>query len=128
MKLYLDEINPKNTVEISETCIENPTLSEVHEALDKLDQKRHTLLSLEKENETLLVGGGPDKFIILNVSSKSRSLLREGNSKSFDTITLCVGGQNGDYPENMVIYPSQAKEILLAFVEDNHNQYNWVMD
>lgn len=129
MFLYLDEIFQENTTQISETQIQDPTLPQIFEAFEKLDQKRHTLLSLETEPESLMVGAGPDKFILIRTNrSSSYSLLREGKQKTSEKVMMCVGGQMGDYPENMVIHKSQAIQVITAFFEGKHDGFNWVND
>jgi hypothetical protein len=102
---------------INDEQIDNcPKWESIDCAINKLDEKVHTLVVLDdEERSNLFVGGGPSGFVVALSCGREHLLARRGNEAT--TIEVFVRGQAGDYRQRNVISMEQAKDIAKAYFE-----------
>lgn len=96
---------------------------DIFQALKLLDGIEHTLLLIEKNNEQILIGGGPDKFIV-SKSERMKSFTLRSNTESSDSkARLCIGGQYGNYPSKYVCDFKCAYSAAQSFFTDTNTTF-----
>lgn len=85
--------------------IENPTWSQIEQAIRELDGKTKTLVTLGADDECYMsVGGGESGKYVVNITFDNASFHNLVDpSKSDATEKLVVGGQEGNYSAKMCV-------------------------
>jgi hypothetical protein len=80
------------------------TWLEIAQAIQELDGKSKTLVTLETDNEThLTIGGGAGKYVVyLTFDNETFYYLSDPTHKDQE-VSLIVGGQEGFYPAKLCI-------------------------
>jgi hypothetical protein len=128
MKALLDN---RNGVINENTIIDNIFINEALLLLKKLDGKKHTIFSLEREDDfTLCVGGGSQFFIItiMNKDGDSKTLLNPLKHEKDKTIELCAGGQYADFPDKFVIDIDSVINAVKSFYLNQEEKMKWEKD
>jgi len=85
--------------------IVTPTVDDLHRAIEALDATVKTSVFLQGEDGAhLAIGGGSGQYVVY-VSPSDRqfwNLIANGADRS-KTVSLFVGGQDGDYPARQVV-------------------------
>ena len=128
MKLILDNRtgNVNNDVEIEE-CDKDTLL----QALDKLNGRNHTMLSIEREdNYRMDIGGGCNLFVVTctTASCNNLTLLNPAKNVGDETIELCAGGQYSEFPKGIVVEKEIACKAAASFLEKSEKYLDWVQE
>ncbi len=114
--------------------IEDPSWEEVSRLLEALDGKAHTEVLLQKDDATLSVAGGPDRFFVTHVSADERSYIvtipNAAELNESDTVRLVVGGQLVALPAKQVVAFSDAIRFARKFFDQRPFQVDdaWIED
>jgi hypothetical protein len=98
-----------------QTEIDNPTIDQIEVAIDKLDQKQHTIITLQMDDEkNLTIGGGNGQYVVyLGDGNESFRSLVKGDDVHL--VSVNAGGQQGDYPAKKVVDNKTAKKAATFF-------------
>ncbi|MEK3707028.1 hypothetical protein MKY87_23565 [Paenibacillus sp. FSL R7-0198] len=105
----------------------NPTWADSLRFLRKLDGDKFTLVFFEvSDTGSALVGGGPEYFVVsITMDEHIYTLMndKQGNSE----ISLVIGGQLGNYCDNICIELIPMLEVLKYFYETGklHESHQW---
>jgi hypothetical protein len=97
--------------------IEHASSADFEQALDRLDAKVHTLITVQREGEQhLAIGGGAGQYVVYATFDNEQfwSLLRA--LPATGTVMLNAGAQEGDYPASQVVTMAQARSAGLVFL------------
>jgi vacuolar-type H+-ATPase subunit C/Vma6 len=100
------------------------------EILNFLDGKKHTQLSTEFNDFYFVIGGNNDEFVVTKIYKDQRSFtLHKIDNISNYMHNICVGGQYGDFSDEIVV---SRKEALCAaadvYFSDCECQLKWIED
>jgi hypothetical protein len=106
------------------------SIADFDEILNCLDGKKHTQLSTEFNDFYFVIGGNNDEFVVTKIYKDQRSFtLHKVDSISTYTHNICVGGQCGDFSDEIVV---SRKETLCAaadvYFSDCKCQLQWIED
>jgi hypothetical protein len=91
---------------------------EIEKAIQELDGKHRTLVTLETDGEAhLAIGGGPDKFIVYLTFDNEVFYYLCGFAKSNLEESLVVGGQEGLYPAKFCVGIDIILQVAKIFSE-----------
>jgi hypothetical protein len=91
---------------------------EIEKAIQELDGKHRTLVTLETDGEAhLAIGGGPDKFIVYLTFDNEVFYYLCGFTKSNLEESLLVGGQEGLYPAKFCVEIDLILQVAKTFAE-----------
>lgn len=94
--------------------------------IKSLDGARHTLLNLERADGVLLmVGGGPDKYVVTLNDGDESLVLKNSKDHKNDLVELCAGGQYGEYPEEICVDLGQAADAVSMFFDGYERRMEW---
>lgn len=88
--------------------------------IDELDGQTHTLVTREISGWEVMIGGGPEQFIVTATRDSGQRIANALTSTEpdddddDDTVDLTVGGQDVDYPREYVLTRA---EVLAAIAE-----------
>jgi hypothetical protein len=114
-----------------ETFIDDITIDKAILLLRSLDGKKHTMLSLTRENKiTLCIGGGNLFFIVtlINKSGDSKTLLKTANNTQNKMVEICAGGQFADFPDKFIVDFDVVKKVVENFYLGQEDKINWEED
>ncbi|RFS15745.1 hypothetical protein [Emticicia sp. C21] len=118
VKSLIVDIETENSIFYEK--IENPTLQDVLQSVDRLNGKDITMLNLlcKEENHLLCVGGGKEDYILFITFDNENfdSLCDESKSSSKEK-ELIIGGQLGEYPENLCNSKPEVIKAITYFFE-----------
>jgi hypothetical protein len=93
-----------------------PDWERIDRSITRLDEKVHTLVSLDDERgSNLFVGGGPSGIVVALSSGQDHFIARQGDETAM--VSVVVGGQAGDYRKRNVVSLEQAKDIAKAYFQ-----------
>ena len=124
-QVFLDQWEDQDCIEQQ---FDAPTAEVLRAAFDRLDGRRHTLLTLQGEGERhLAVGGGPDRFVVyMTEDNLCFYNLVTAVAADDQTESVVAGGQEGDYPSAQVITKSMAWEAVLTyFASGTRSDQTW---
>ena len=88
-----------------------PDIDLIENEIKKLDGKVKTMLTLETDgNENLIIGGGPDYFIVTGTLDNEEYILINDKSEE-EFIELNAGGQYSEFPLNQC---QKISNVLIA--------------
>lgn len=100
------------------TLNEVQTWAKIKSAIEELDAKQKTLMTIEADGEThMAVGGGLGKYVVYATFDNVSFYNLVDPSKSHDLETLVVGGQTGVYPARMCVDQQTALKAAKTFTE-----------
>ncbi|MEK4074404.1 hypothetical protein MHI01_10880 [Paenibacillus sp. FSL M7-0656] len=120
-------IDERNGTTFNEEIVMNPTWADSLRFLRKLDGDKFTLVFFEvSDTGSALVGGGPEYFVVsITMDEHIYTLMndKQGNSE----ISLVIGGQLGNYCDNICIELIPMLEVLKYFYETGklHESHQW---
>lgn len=86
--------------------------------IDELDGQTHTLITREISGWEVMIGGGPEQFIVTATRDSGQRIANALTSTEpdddDDTVDLTVGGQAVDYPREYVLTRA---EVLSAIAD-----------
>jgi hypothetical protein len=101
--------------------ISDPSWTDVEAAVRLLDNEARNdvyLKPLNSAQDTFLgVGGGAGRYIVTGSEHGSRFPTLSNPTAANDLISLCVGGQRGEYPSRLVVDLEQALAAVRLFYE-----------
>jgi hypothetical protein len=101
--------------------ISDPGWSDIETAIRLLDNEARNDVYLRPLNSTqdtfLTVGGGSGKYIVAGSEHGSRFPTLNNPAGADDSVSLCVGGQRGEYPSRWVVDLEQALAAVRMFYE-----------
>jgi hypothetical protein len=112
----------KNTEEVADS----PVWGAIESALEKLDEKERTLISLNRsDGMSLFIGGGNGRFICV-LSGENRNLIAKSGAEE-ERLLVVVGGQEGDFRKRNVLSLDQAKSVASNYFNgrDDLNSAVW---
>lgn len=117
---------------------ESPKEADLHRLFSMLNGRDQDTLSLETDTHgSLLVGGGPDRFVAVCFESDGSSFHAERGAPEEKKEPLQVGGQVGDYPRHYILnrdlalsvatryFVSRSKLESLSWVRDTEPEKEW---
>ncbi len=94
------------------------SLGDVRDLLRKLDGKSHTLLGLERDGRTMMVGGGPDSFVVTFADASGADWSSWTSSgRSGTMVTICAGGQEGEFDAFQALDIDTAMSAVACFCD-----------
>ncbi|ETT38019.1 hypothetical protein C161_07843 [Paenibacillus sp. FSL R5-192] len=120
-------IDERNGTTFNEEIVMKPTWADSLRFLRKLDGDKFTLVFFEvSDTGSALVGGGPEYFVVsITMDEHIYTLMNDkrGNSE----ISLVIGGQLGNYCDNICIELIPMLEVLKYFYETGklHELHQW---
>jgi len=101
-----------------ESVRDNPAPLDVAHAIQRLDQRRHTLVALETDGEAhMLVGGGNGEYVVsatLDGLTFFNLVTAPAHQKD---VRVVVGGQEGLYASHLLIAQDATLKAALTFTE-----------
>jgi len=120
---YDNRIKNKN----KDTVVSSATCDDAISILNQLDGKKHTLVLFENEDASqMMVGGGPENFIITLLKDDNNLALRRGNANPESVVEICAGGQFGDYPEYLSNTKETAAAAIESFFQSKEGTLDWI--
>jgi hypothetical protein len=91
--------------------------TDVERALERLDARRWTTLSIGGPDELhLMIGGGAGQYVIYAGSAGEEELWNLVSAKPEEAVVmLTIGGQEGDYPARQVVGLEEARTAARTF-------------
>ncbi len=107
----------------------HPALDETEAAFARLDGRVRTLLSLYGADASLMVGGGAGRYIVSHQFGDHSWTLTTPAAKA-GRVLLAAGGQEGEYPEHLIVDRETALRALRAFFVDGSRDagLDWEQD
>jgi len=98
----------------------NPSWGDIAAAVERLDGKRHTIITIGAGGEAhMAVGGGEHGQYVVYATFDNESFrtLLSATTQSQEIMYLVTGGQLGDYPKNIVVDLASALAAAKTFAE-----------
>jgi hypothetical protein len=99
--------------------------------LDSLDGLKNTLISHRIDDLDVMIGGGPDGFILTAQTTDLTRIVTalsgtaEGDADDEETVDMTVGGQSVDYPSYYVLDKSEVLRALDDIIGGNLPTERW---
>lgn len=121
---------------LQETTVDNPTWQQIEAAIVALNNnERNDLYLYAKDTTWLGVGGGAGQYMLAGgIGDNLFPILVDPGSTSERKVSLTVGGQTADYPENQVHDLAQTLAAVRSFYElgkfssSFHEQASWLIE
>jgi hypothetical protein len=109
-----------------ELDFENPSVEFVVEWLKRLDGARHTLLCLDRSDGwRMMIGGGPAHFIVALEDDKRSLTFLDPSSDKTAILSLCAGGQFGDFAARNCTDQDGAARLMRSFFWRTEAEVTW---
>lgn len=98
--------------------IDRASSADLARALERLDARTQTIVTIQGDGEQhLTIGGGAGQYVVYATFDNDQfwNLLR--SQPASGTILLNAGGQEGDYPAQQIVTKEQALGAGLAFLD-----------
>ncbi|HEY8463774.1 MAG TPA: hypothetical protein VIM29_07120 [Bacillota bacterium] len=116
IRLETDEWDKKNNVGVS---IDNPSLEQIMEKIDKLDGINEDSISLFKsDDEFLAIGGGDQNKCVLSIVTSNKTLELSNGTSNSERVLVSVGGQDGEFPGYMLVDKALVKEAVIYYYKE----------
>jgi hypothetical protein len=97
--------------------LRDPSWPDVEAWIRRLDGKAHTMVTLEGiGSKHLTIGGGAGRYVVYAAMEELLRTLCAGPGTE-SKISLFIGGQEGDYPDHIVVDTEIALRAAKAFFE-----------
>lgn len=97
--------------------IDPATQPALDEALNKLDARNFTMLTLQGKGEThLVVGGGDGRYVVCVSLAKDEFWNLLSLDPAEGVVLLNAGGQEGEFPARQVVGMKQARDAAQFFL------------
>lgn len=98
--------------------------------IDELDGQTHTLVSHEISGWEVMIGGGPEQFILTATRDSGQRIANALTSTALDdedddTVELTVGGQAVDYPREYVLTRPEVLSAIAELASDAFAEDRW---
>lgn len=101
-----------------EAVRENPAPLDVAHAIQRMDQRRHTLVALETDGEAhMLIGGGNGKYVVTATLEGLTFLNLVTTPLGQREVKVVVGRQEGFYASHLLIAQDATLKAALTFTE-----------
>lgn len=115
-RLETDEWDKRNNVGI---LIENPSLFEIVDKLNKLDGVKLDTVTLYKNtDEFLAVGGGNNGKYVLSIITIEKTFELSNEGFGENRVLISVGGQDGEFPEYMIVNKATVEQAVKYYYEN----------
>ena len=96
---------------------------EVLDLVRQLDGKQHTELRLlHSDGWELIIGGGPDRYVVAKFDGHEGAFTAiNASHRGGPPFELCVGGQSGEYPAELVFLYAEIRGIVRGFFDAPSN-------
>lgn len=113
-----------------EWYIEAPSSHDLNHALERLDAKTYTMVTLQGAGEGhMTIGGGAGKYVVYTTSDNREfwNLLSPHGEDSIELLN--IGGQEGEYPARHVVDLVQARAAAQKYFErqQRNSEQKWEM-
>jgi hypothetical protein len=96
--------------------VEDPSWDDVSKAIQRLDAKTFTMVTIEGPWEQhLAVGGGAGRHVVYATFDNYEFWSLLGHESMDGTVLLTAGGQEGDFPARRIVDLDQARIAARAF-------------
>jgi hypothetical protein len=99
--------------------------AEVAHAVDRLDGVANTLVAIDLGGWEVMVGGGPDRFVVTATSADRVANAVTDHENDDETIDLTVGEQTVDYPARYVLTREQVDVALIELAGASLSADRW---
>ena len=119
MKYFVNEITADKWIGVKtdDEVIATPTVDDLHRVIEALDADVKTSVFLKGENGAYMaIGGGLGKYVVFVSPSDQKFwnlIAREGATN--ETVSIVIGGQEGDYPARQVVDKNAAMKAAESF-------------
>jgi len=131
MRLGFDHWN-RNLNEGSEIEINSTNVNEIVIYLERLNQKEFTQISINGENNSLMIGGGNNAYVCTFMVGDNEQYFNLINLKnnSNDDVEVVTGGQGGFFEQKIVVDLPLALEAMKYYILNNERnpQLTWEED
>jgi Immunity protein Imm1 len=85
--------------------VPNPTWQDIRAAIERLDGRQRTLVTLSAEGDAhLAIGGGQyNQYVVYATSDNVKFSTLMSADQSHSKVLLFIGGQEGDYQKDIVV-------------------------
>lgn len=98
--------------------VDAPSCDEVSKAIERLDAKAFTMVTIQGPGEQhLAVGGGAGRYVVYATFDNCDFWNLLAATVDDRTVLLNAGGQEGDYPACQIVDLDQAQRAARAFFE-----------
>lgn len=98
--------------------VDRASSADLELALDQLDARSHTMVTILREGEQhLTIGGGAGQYVVYATFDSEQFWNLLHSQPATGTILLNAGGQEGDYPAEQVVTKEQALVAGIAFLD-----------
>jgi len=103
-----------------EWSISAASIADFDSALNRLDGRRHTLLTIvgEREDAHLAIGGGAGQYVVYVTPDNDEFWNVVSEREDDEVVLLVAGGQEGDYPARQVVDRETARAAGHAYLRD----------
>lgn len=113
----------------SEPEVLEPNWKDIETAIRRLDAKIYTMVWLVADDaDTLLIGGGPNQFVMIAFLDEDSHVTAQDESKSPGQVELTIGGQTGIHDNRIVWNLETVLKCAHLFWKDNilNDSIAWV--
>lgn len=98
--------------------VDNPGLADVQVAIGRLDGRRCTEITVEREDPWayICIGGGPELFLVTGETSDEKILHLASPDAGDETVPLVCGGQLANFARRELVSRDQAIEVAARFL------------
>jgi hypothetical protein len=107
-------------LELTQERVANPSWDCIETAIRRLNGKEHTIATVRGEREAhMAIGGGKDgQYVVYATFDNLKFFTLASKWNAQTKIELVAGGQEGEYPDNIVVGVDRAIAAAKEFSED----------
>lgn len=99
--------------------VDDPSWDDVSRAIQRLDAKTFTMVTIQRPGEQhLSVGGGGGQYVVYATFDNGDFWNLVSRTVDDGTVLLNAGGQDGEYPARQIVDLHQAQTAARAFFEN----------
>ena len=126
MKAVADEWSG---VHCGETEYEDISWSDLQKLINRLDARKYTMVIISPgEDNNLTIGGGGGQYVVVATTNGDRffEVSRDLPGEK-STVLLNVGGQEGDYPAEMIVDEVTATACAMTYLRSGtmDDRFTW---
>lgn len=97
--------------------IDGASPEDMERALERLDARTYTMLTIQGDGEQhLTIGGGAGRYVVYATFDNEEFWNLLSTQRADGVVLLNAGGQEGDYPANQIVSLEQARVAGQAFL------------